>query len=214
MIRIFSEYAKQNFLHDLESKNWNQIYSYSDVNEAYDFFHSKVTESFETNFRLVRLSRKRAKDKKWITPGLKKSSRQKNKLYQRWLKTKRREDADNYKRYKKEFTAVSRACENAYFKELFDKNTNTMKQLWKNLNMVCSLSNKSHSKQSVTKLTVNNKNITDQVGIANEFNKYFCTVGENLSKRFTDASSKVVPFQNGPIPHAPAPFPWGTLNPL
>jgi len=38
------------------------------------------------------------KDKKWITKGLKKSSKQNNKLYRRWLSTKNNKDEIKYKK--------------------------------------------------------------------------------------------------------------------
>jgi len=43
---------------------------------------------------------KRSKNKMWITPGLKLSSKHKNKLYRKWLTSKTMNEL-NYKNYKK-----------------------------------------------------------------------------------------------------------------
>ena len=57
------------------------LYDTDDVNQGYNYLETKIKQSYLNNFKLVRLSRNRAKDKIWITPGLKHSSKHKNKLY-------------------------------------------------------------------------------------------------------------------------------------
>ena len=195
-IRTYSERAKQNFLRDLQAVNWDQLYSHSDVNTAYDFYYETITKAYNRNFPLVKLSRQRAKDKPWITTGLKKSSRHKNKLYKQWLKTGTKQAAVKYKTYKQKFTALARECEMTYYREMFDKTTDTMKQLWKNLKSVCSFSSKKQQTQPVTKITISSQDITNSAEIANAFNDYFCSIGENLSKQLTDPSDKSACFQH------------------
>ena len=46
----------------------------------------------------VRQSRKRAKDKMWVTSGIKQSSKHKNKLYRKWLQSKCYFDEEKYKK--------------------------------------------------------------------------------------------------------------------
>ena len=75
----------------------------------------------------------------WITQGLKTSSRTKNNLYKQWIKTRNPIDEQKYKEYRKVFRQSARTAEAIYYKELFDWKTNTSRQLWANLNMVCSL---------------------------------------------------------------------------
>jgi len=43
---------------------------------------------------LIKLSRRGSKDKKWITANLKKSSNQKNMLYNKWIKSENTADED------------------------------------------------------------------------------------------------------------------------
>jgi len=73
----------------------SDIYGYDDVNVAFNKLHSKITECFNKNFPIVKLSRKRQKDKKWITKSLKKSASHKNTLYKKWIKTKNPADKEN-----------------------------------------------------------------------------------------------------------------------
>ena len=57
----------------------------------------KITECYDKCFKLVRLSRKCAKDKLWVTHGIKCSSNHKNKLYKKWLCSHDPADEKNYK---------------------------------------------------------------------------------------------------------------------
>jgi len=60
-----------------------------------------------------------------------------------------------------------------------------MKQTWRNLNNVCSLSTKKGN-QTISELNDNGECITDNLLISNVLNKYFATVGESLSKKIAE----------------------------
>ena len=77
------------------------MYFCEDINIGYDYFANKRKENYDTNFKLVRLSRKRAEDKIWVTSGIKQSSKHKNKLYRKWLQSKCYFDEEKYKNYRK-----------------------------------------------------------------------------------------------------------------
>jgi hypothetical protein len=79
--------------------------------------------------------------KKWITSALKKSSIIKNKLYKHWLSSRNIDDEIKYKQYRKIFKETAAAAEKSYYQEMFDAKTNSVKQLWHNLNEVCSFKN-------------------------------------------------------------------------
>ena len=68
----------------------------------------------------LRQSRKRAKDKIWVTSGIKQSSKHKNKLYRKWLQSKCYFDEERYKNYRKLHKRVVNVAKKQYFKELFD----------------------------------------------------------------------------------------------
>ena len=86
VVRLFSKKARDNFSHKLNLCDWSDIYAVKDVNRASEIFFDRIATQFNESFPHVRLSRKRARDKKWITKGLKKASRTKCKLYKSWLK--------------------------------------------------------------------------------------------------------------------------------
>jgi len=66
------------FRNDLQPADWTPVYNGVDINHLYDTFLN--TNAFERCFTLTKLSRKRMKDKPWVTTALKKSSNFKNLL--------------------------------------------------------------------------------------------------------------------------------------
>jgi len=98
---LYSEKNISEFNASLLNTNWVPVYNSNNVNDAYNYFEKKIKESYYKSFKLVKLSRKRMKDKKWITSGLKNSSRHKNRLYRKWLQTRKNKDEEKYKTYRK-----------------------------------------------------------------------------------------------------------------
>jgi len=180
-IRIHSEKNISKFKERLNTVDWDPIYSCTDMNLGYEYFANKINDCYCNSFKLTRLSRKRSKDKSWMTSGLKCSSHHKNKLYRQWMQTRAADDEDKYKSYRRYYKQLVNEAKTSHFTQLFNTKTNTIKQLWKNLATVASFG-KHKSKNNVSKLIVNDQPITDTKTISNLFNNYFCTVGENLQK--------------------------------
>ena len=180
LIRLFSENNLALFKHELQNADWSSVNYASDVNESYGNFISIFTKFYNKCFPLTKLSRKRAKDKPWITYALRRCSQKKNSLYKKWIKTRDLCDERKYKSYKKVFAKAVQGAELVYYKELFDLKTNSAKKLWSNLNKVCSFKKSKSSMSTIQKLIINNTEIIDNREICNELNKYFATVGMNL----------------------------------
>ena len=100
--------------------DWSELFQRGNAEEAYNFFHGRNSECHRTSFKLVRLSRKCAKDKAWITRGLKISSNHKNKLCKKWRYTHHPDDEKAYKTYLKIFKKSCAAAQSAFCKEQFD----------------------------------------------------------------------------------------------
>ena len=180
-VRLYSGKNIEKFKNLVADIDWTPLYNHGNANDAYAFFHNKLIDCHNKCFSLVKLSRKCARDKLWITRGIKRSSNRKNKLYKKWLCSHNPDDQVRYKNYLKIFKKVTLEARTAYYREKFDTRTNTVKQLWTNLNKISSLG-KTRTATTIDKLTFNNKDITDPKDICNELNKYFCSVGETLSQ--------------------------------
>ena len=76
MTRLFGEKNCAIFVQKMQSQNWNEIY-YDTGEETYDKFISTVQNIYQQEFPLVRVSRKRWRDKPRFTKALKVSIKQK-----------------------------------------------------------------------------------------------------------------------------------------
>jgi len=179
-VRIFSEKNLQSFRTEINKINWEPMYSYNDIDAAYKFFDESITACYNSSFPVIRLSRKRAKDKKWITAGLKTCSKRKNFLYKKWIQTRSAKDEANYKTYRRLYKKIASEAEESYFNKLFNTRSNSVKKLWDNLNTMCSFTSK-NIKPQIAKLCNNNRIVTDRKEICNFLNEYFCTVGRHLA---------------------------------
>lgn len=179
LTRIISNKNVNKFKSDLDKTDWTQLLATNDPNIAYNEFSSTLSTLFNNNFPLIKKSRKCVRDKPWITNALKKSSRLKYKLYKKWLQTGSKLDETAYKDYKRVYIRISKEAESIYYQQLFNNKENSLKKLWNNLNTVCSFKKKNTS-VNITKINVNSKDITDPSQICNEFNNYFCTIGDSL----------------------------------
>ena len=184
-IRLFSAKNKQAFAKELASVKWEEtIQTLQNPCEAYEMFHKILTEIYNKNFPVTRISRKRIKDKKWITPDLKKSSGEKNMLYSKWLKTKSLVNEQKYKQYKTVFNKISKAAETNYYNDIFSNRSTSIKQIWKHINTLCSFNSKQkHPGVSITKLIINNNTLIHPQEICEGLNNFFCNIGKDLSHK-------------------------------
>ena len=81
----------------------------------------------------MKLSRKRFKDKSWITTGLKQSIKQKHLLYQKYIYDSTEVNNQIYKIFKNKLRTFIRKAEADYDKESFNYKTQSMKQMWREL---------------------------------------------------------------------------------
>ena len=118
--------------------------------------------------------------KPWITNAIKKSIKTKSKyfkLYKRCIIS--RETNDNYK---KVLQKVIRSSKRKYFHEFFKKCTSNIKKSWKGIKTLMGR-NTSSKTHKVNPIKINNEICSDHQKIANEFNKYFCSVAHELDNQ-------------------------------
>ena len=88
--RDFSEFNEVNFLSDIQSIKWDkELEGHTDVNKLFETFYNKLSEIVDKHVPLNKISKKLMKQlsKPWITPGIRKSIKIKNKL-QKFYKNK------------------------------------------------------------------------------------------------------------------------------
>ena len=96
-VRIFSEINKNTFRRLFGEINWESELINKNMNEAMFVFNQKLSVAYNKSFPFKRLSRKRAKDKPWITSGLKQSIKHRHLLYQKYIFDETEENKTVYK---------------------------------------------------------------------------------------------------------------------
>ena len=188
--RLFNNPNINRFNADLSLINWGDLYSTTDVNDAYSKFSTFVTDLFNKKFSLVRKSRKSmASRKPWISQSLLKSIDTKSQLYKKWIFSNNPLDERIYKNYSLALRKLIKKAESNYFTKVCDTKLNSIKTVWRNLNSICNFNRNNNSKHLVDKLFDNNVLLTDAPSIANHFNNYFASIGENLSKLIVSNNS-------------------------
>ena len=76
------------------------------------------------NSKTTKLKVYRNLSKPWITSGLLKSTKKKDKLYKKWLQSWTPQAESKYKKYKNKFTSVMRAAKNNYYNNKFCETKN------------------------------------------------------------------------------------------
>ena len=104
--------------------NWGKVRQCRNANEANINFFNIIDSLYDECFPVAKI---RLKQKKhftpWITRGIKKSSKRKQKLYEKFLK-------QNYFERKNLFESIKRKSKKSYFSKKILQYKNNMKKTW------------------------------------------------------------------------------------
>ena len=191
-IRLFTPNKINEFNENIDqemsklNQNLDLTFHTNDVNLIYSNFFINYKNILDRYFPKVKMSRKKAKDKPWITEGLKTSIKTRNKLFENYHKNKTEENEKKGKTYRNNFLAIVCEAEVSYYKNLITKHNNSCNSMWKIFGNI--LKNKSCSTK-VTKLKCEGKTLIKPNDISEAFNNFFTNIGETLSKEFDNDSN-------------------------
>jgi len=199
-IRLFTPKNKEKFNRALSDINWNVVFNGSnDVNDCYNKFIALLKLNYENCFPLTQMSRRAYRDKPWITPALKISSKHKNALYKKWISSGNKQDENVYKMYKKVYNKIANKAEITFYNKQFDVKINSTRQIWSNLNRVMSVNKKDKNACCINKLVVNNQDLCAPLDISNALNEYFCSIGSNLSSKLPNTTAQYSDYLCSPL---------------
>ena len=123
-------------------------------------------------------------------------------LHSKAILTNNIADWDNYKKMKNKVTSMVRDAKREYYYSSIEENKGDHRGMWrvlKGLLPKCSQS-------SITSLLINEVLVTNFRQIAQEFNKFFIDIGENLSKRIPSSGKTALSYLIEHLPHPPGHF--------
>ena len=181
LTRIYSEKNIEKFKNGLHALHWDIILVSPDTDTCYDNFYSNVLSLYNNSFPLVKLSRKRARDKKWITPALKQSIKNKDKLYRKFIANRTPQNRTTYTNYKNILTTCLRQAEIIFYTQILEDKKKAVTNFWKYFGQTIN-PGKIKKSNHLQKIIVNNEEFTESKDIANHMNSFFCHIGENINK--------------------------------
>ena len=147
------------------------------------------------------MSRKRWRDKPWVTKALKTSIRRKNNLYKASLTHHDNQKNETYKTYKNILRKCLKEAEVKYYEELFDNHKNSVYNIWKTLNPIIN-PKKGKSFTTIKKLIIDQGVVVDKQQIANSMNDHFCNIGSKLKLEIPDYGRQYMDFMPQRIVHS------------
>ena len=190
MTRIFGEKIRAIFIQKMQSQNWNETYN-DTGEESYDKFIPAVHNIYQQSFPLVRVSRKRWRDKPWLTKALK--IKHKNKLYKEYILHPDGLHKTKYNAYKNCLRKCLLEAEKNYYNELFENNKDSVFNLWKTLNPIIN-PRKTTTRTVINKLMYTGKRITNKQEISDTMNTHFCDIGVRLQSELPDYGNRFLEY--------------------
>ena len=123
--RKITDQNLKEFNEHLLSVDWNDVLKNTNPNSVYDEFLKRFMPLYDSDFPVKKIQIKlKNLASPWITKGILKSSKRKQKLYERFLKRRTPLNELNYKNFKRIFESTKQKSKPNYFKERLDKYKN------------------------------------------------------------------------------------------
>ena len=129
--RDVSDISLEKFKCKLRTVSWDCITNSSDTNKAYDNFIEIFSSLYDECFPRKKIKLKPQNyNNPWITKGIKKSSKRKQKLYEKFLKNRNEKNEKLYKSYKSLFESIKGKSKRIYYSSKILELKNNAKKAW------------------------------------------------------------------------------------
>ena len=180
--RDFNKENIQNFHFLLENINWDQFLPSNAPNEAYNNFLKIFSDLYDIAFPKKEIEIKsKYLNTPWITIGLRKSSKRKQRLHEKFLKKRTLDNEKIYKDYKNLFEKIKKCAKKNYYRNKIKLFENDIRGTWKIMKEIIG-KKKCNSQILPKQILVDKIEVNDARSIAEKFNEFFVNVGPNLAK--------------------------------
>ena len=175
--RDLNNFDRENFILDILGTNWNNTI----IQDNADLSFNQLLDTLNVIIMpLKKLSNKEYKRmyKPWITNGIVNSISRKNKLFNKYTKTKDNAQKimyfEEYKILCNTINELLRISKKAHYESFFIEHNNNIKKVWQGIKEIVNI--KSKNLNNPTCIEINNRIITDPQMICNSFNDYFVNI--------------------------------------
>lgn len=181
-VKIINAVTVQRLSEDLQAKPWCQIYNCNDADAAFETLTKEIADSIHLTIPEKTIRRSTTNQNPWITKGILKSIKHKNKLYKRYINKPNCKNKNEYINYRNKLTYIIRKRKRNHYVEMINESQGDFKKTWKVLNKVLSRGQKT----SVFPDHDNNTSTgTRKITLVDKFNDYFVSIGSNISSKIS-----------------------------
>ena len=195
--RILSLSNMESFANKLRLENWQDVLSSDNGSETFKLFYTKFCTLYDNAFPVKHVKTGYKTKKIWLSDGLRKSIKIKNRIYMKQLRSPCEEYTREYKRYKSCLNRLMRNAERNHYKDILDKNRNNTKKLW---GILKDIINKKKSTTRPKQFVIGDEVVTNENIIADKFNDYFTNVGSNLAEKIPSVNIDPITYIRGSFP--------------
>ena len=182
--RDYSNFRKEQYLADISQINWPDLYSNStDLHEITYACINKVKDIVNRHAPLKRATNSKMKqlNKPWLTQGLLKSIKRKQRIYKSHFCSKNLMKIKEYKQYSNLLNKMKAKAKDKYYNQYFQLYRENLKETWKLIGTIIKRKAKVQSLNYSSRIIRNTKVYTNEFDIANQFNQHFTTIGPTLA---------------------------------
>ena len=173
----------------LEQISWNSVLAINDVNVAFEEFWSTFKTLYDLYFPLTqsKFNRNIHKINDYLTKGLLISRNKKNLLHKTYIKTPNQLNEMNYKTYRNLYNTLIRKSKKLHLSDKLFRNRKNPKKTWEIFNEAIS---KKKPNTKISEIESGNVTHVDDSIIAEEFNKFFVNIGQNIANSIENVNIK------------------------
>ena len=171
---------------DIIAINWRNTLEtwHGDVNLSFDKFNQSITDLLDKHAPLKKLNKKdlRLEAKPWITPGILKSIKRRDKLLRKYINENdpniKNELHSQYKTLRNHIILLIRESKKKHFRNYFTENAQDIRKTWIGIKHIINI--RTMNKDQPSSILVDQRIETNPTKIAEEFNTYFSTIASKL----------------------------------
>ena len=168
------------FVIKISDIDWSSVMNITDCNLAYSMFNSVFLNCYNQCFPIRKVKVTYKNRKRWLTEGLKKSIKVKNKLYVRSIKRPTLHNVRKYKDYKHKLKYLLRKSEKEHYDSLMRRYQSNVKKSW---GVIKEVINRNKVKKCNDTFLINGHEESDIKIICNAFNNFYVNVGPSLASK-------------------------------
>ena len=195
-IKMKKEHANEILIHDMKNfsielfnqdlsnnlRNWHVSETRCPHNQFEEFVQLfKDTVNLHAPLQKASRKERQLKKKPWLSKGLLKSIKLKNKMYKEFITHSNNLRYEEYKKYRNTLTRAIECAKRNYYNKILNENKSNYHKLYSKINEICKIK-KNDNVYPDKLLTDNGSAIKDKQVIAQVFNEHFTGIGHNMAK--------------------------------